>query len=100
MEAYRPQTEQAGPLQYHLLYAHGGWDVEADEPVAGGRFVEDFTSMREAMNAYRAYLPAARRLWGAGELVITDPRHKRVYPPFEDILNANAVRQRSNVGTN
>jgi hypothetical protein len=58
-----------------------GWNHDIDEPVCGGRCVECHQTLEECHAALADYTPVAERLWGPGELVITDEEGHLIHPP-------------------
>jgi hypothetical protein len=77
---------------FHLLYVDGwdGWDDQADEAAAGGRTLETLATAADAVARRAVWALAAPRMYGPGQLVITDGRHRRIDRLLDDLQRALA----------
>ncbi len=78
---YSQDEQGTSGEQYHLLYVDG-WDKEAGEALGGGRCVGSYAGTGAVLAAHDSLAGgAARLLWGAGHLVVTNDQGELRFAP-------------------
>lgn len=72
---------------FHLLFVDA-WDDAADEAAGGGHTLQTLPTAAAAVAARAVWALVAPRLYGRGELVITDDRHRRIDRLLDEMQRA------------